>query len=293
MSYDYIVIDFANLVSRCAYVMGEPLTRKDGSDSSHVYRTYRSLAALRRNTEGRFVFALEGHPVKRYERFPDYKANRTAKKKEVALGERFDPKPDCLRMCKFMDATFAHCETAEADDVIATFCLRNWKSKILVVSKDRDLWYSMQYHPRIRIMYGDQVVHPVICTDQLKCQPIQVPLLKAIAGDNSDSVPRLKVRGLEGLTTKHEAWMGDDRPVDPDSYVTWAKKYLESKVVEKIEAERSDLDRNFDVCSLDEDCSYNLTEGSASDDGLLDFLEEFECPSLYGTTHVLTGNGRI
>lgn len=169
----------------------------------NFFRNFRALVELHKPS--RVYFVLEGHPRKRYEMLPEYKANRriatdgegvplTAeglkKAKELAIFFRQVDEIIPLLGKHFPVSLIRHADY-ECDDVIYNL-IRRSSSAVpwTVVSNDSDFTQLLHEFSNVKIY------NPITKT-YVEAPPFDYVTWKALRGDGSDNIP-----GLEGIGDK-------------------------------------------------------------------------------------------
>lgn len=154
----------------------------------NVLRSYR----VKFKEYGEIVIACDDKKSWRREQFPLYKANRKKNREESELdwGAIFH----CLNTVKdelknYFPYRVVHVESAEADDVIATLCMRfgsilATKEKILILSGDKDF---VQLHVYSNVEQFDPVNKRFI----KNADPHQYLREHILKGDRGDGIPNI------------------------------------------------------------------------------------------------------
>lgn len=183
-------------------------------DYNVVYNFFRSLKALIDQFEPtRVYFTLEGHPKRRYEMLPSYKANRhmtidpNATPEELAaVAKRCKSDEDYRRqqdvildvLQNFPINVLRHPDF-EADDLIYNV-VANASSAIefVVVSTDTDFIQMLQEFPNVKLYNPVQ-------KKMVSAPGYDYATWKALRGDGSDNIP-----GLPGIGDKRAQELLDD-----------------------------------------------------------------------------------
>ncbi len=182
-----LILDGANLMhrARSGFTRGEYAV---------VYNFFRQLKALvEQFAPTRVLFTLEGHPKRRLQALPSYKANRIvdvttekgqAKQKVLEDYHRQAGLIVDLLARHFPFSVVRHPDH-EADDLIHNL-VKNASSAVdfVVVSTDSDFIQMLQRFPNVRLY------HPI---DKRFLEPPVYDYVdwKALRGDGSDNVPKL------------------------------------------------------------------------------------------------------
>jgi len=147
------------------------------------------------------IFWDDGRPRWRSTWFPEYKAQRVAKKEEIDLQEVFEQRSraiDYLNACGVRNISVYG---VEADDLIAFFS--DYFSKILeydqviIASSDHDLWQLIDGKVFLFDPLLDKVIKEENVKEVLGILPNSIADFKSIAGDSSDNL-----KGIKGLGEK-------------------------------------------------------------------------------------------
>lgn len=191
-----ILVDGHNLLMRSIHAaQGRGMRSESGIDTGALTVFVGMLSAYVRSWQPESVVVCWDHgSYRRRELFPDYKAaRRAAPEDEDARDTHFGLTKRFLALAEVQQVAIpGH----EADDLIAAYCHQAEGIKI-IVSGDKDLFQLLG--PRvvqIRPMSGggydlwteEKVVR------EYGCEPSQLPLLMALAGDPTDGIPG--VRGI-------------------------------------------------------------------------------------------------
>lgn len=178
----------------------------------NFFRNFRAQVELHKPT--RIYFVLEGHPRKRYEMLPEYKANRRI---EVPAGEPIPPevakKIDELKnffrqadlivtlLGRHFPVSLIRHADYECDDVIFNL-IRRSSSAVpwTVVSNDSDFTQLLAEFPNVKLY------NPITKT-YVEAPPFDYVTWKALRGDGSDNIP-----GLPGIGDK----TAEDLVEDPE-----------------------------------------------------------------------------
>lgn len=138
----------------------------------------------------------------RHELYPEYKAGRTEKPKEL-----LDALEEARRACDREEIIGPEIPGYEADDIIATLAtgLIAKGKKVVVCSRDRDLWQLLEAGKLSIIRQANRVQGQWDCrfitadmfVKETRLIPAQWPDYRALAGDASDNWP-----GAPGIGTK-------------------------------------------------------------------------------------------
>lgn len=172
----------------------------------NFFRNLRALVEMHKPT--RIYFVLEGHPEKRYELLPEYKANRRIEVDDA--GEAVDPKEakklaeltsffrqahlivDLLT--KHFPISVVRHPTCECDDVIYNLINRSSTAvPWVVVSNDSDFTQLLNEFKHVKLY------NPISKT-YVEEPPFDYVTWKALRGDGSDNIPGIPGIGDQSAT---------------------------------------------------------------------------------------------
>lgn len=269
----FVVVDFQNTLWKSWMAKpgaGLDLQRStDNYPTGHIFRFFRTIYKWKRDFQGHLVFCYEGGEKKRYELFPGYKAGR---KRDI----EFNPAPDVMRLLSMVKCTELRPEAAEADDAIAGFIQRKPEALHLILSSDKDLWTLRG--PNVQIVSFQKI----LTEDDIQksCNkhygvglPKSITLAKALFGDKSDGlpgVPRLLKKHVSDVLAKAET---------PDDLFSLLNE-LPDKTADKIREHEAHVRKMYEVVQLRPEVRLKRRERDGDEQGLRDFVNEFECSSL-------------
>ncbi len=255
-----------------------------GRPSGHVYGSVRALCGIleghRTNTKMDLVLALDGHDITRKKQFPEYKAHRIKK-----LG--YDPVAPVEEVLgQLFNCTVIKNNSEEADDVIASMVRQNGRMKLVVLSRDRDLWQLAHHH--WVSFYGLNVTPERLEEDFLCKDPRQIPLCKGVLGDVSDNLPTIPRYPKKDLKT-----------MLADSKVRTAKDLMERALALKGQVSDRSIDLIRDhlqqvefftgIATLHSECTYEETARKVNPDLVAQILGKWGAEEL--TAGVLSASG--
>ena len=186
-------------------------------DYNVCYNFFRSLKPLIEQFEpNRVYFTLEGHPKKRYDLLPTYKANRhvvlkpDASPEEVAEAKKKRKSDEDYRrqqgliveMLQLMPISVMQHLDFEADDLIYNVVENASRAiEFTIVSTDTDFIQMLQEFPNVRI-------YNPVTKAYVDAPAYDYVTWKALRGDGSDNIP-----GIPGIGNKTAEAVLDD----PDS----------------------------------------------------------------------------
>lgn len=153
------------------------------------------------------IFCFDAKQSKREKVYPQYKANRSNRNKEVSQDELDARRNYHLQMDLLRDKILPACgfqveyqEGYEADDLIASVCIHN-KCEVIIVSGDEDLYQLLS--PSIMIRNRNELLTEEWFRKTWQLPPSDWAKVKAIAGCSTDNVI-----GVKGVGEKTAAkWM--------------------------------------------------------------------------------------
>jgi 5'-3' exonuclease len=181
-----IIWDTSNLAYRCYYQKGLiSMTTSEGLPSGHIQGLFMKLQAFIRDQISKdtaLVFALDKHPIRKYELFPDYKGQR--------VHSKFNPIPDVIKFLSYLPCTMVWADDEECDDAIASFCYQNLDKPIRIITADSDMWQLLRL-PHVSLGEKDLITDKRLEDDfgLTKETSYKIALYKAIRGDVSDNIP--------------------------------------------------------------------------------------------------------
>lgn len=274
-----LIFDLSNLIYRATLVKteGGDLKTSTGYPSGHIYRIFSMIYNAKRDFGGDMYFVTEGNEMERFRLHPGYKEGRTK------IASSFDPIPDIQKLISYMRASFIIPINAEADDGIYTLCQKNKKARITIISNDRDLWTCMQNGKTIVQGRSKETFYKKDAQKKFGVENLNaIPLIKALYGDESDkipSVPRLNKKDMNIIL--NECLVPDDVYARIDKLKFGNQKKL-------IDYEKQ-FRIMFQVASL-RMCKYDKTKYKGNKEKMKEFLEEFECKSLFNKIDLITGD---
>jgi DNA polymerase-1 len=280
-----LAVDVANLAHR-AYHANKHLSIGSGErakPTGHVYGMVKMLLPLvKRFSRGDKLptlwWALEGRATRRREIYPEYKAGRK---------RNFDPYPDVRKLVLRMPGQAFFHPRLEADDLLAVMAHPDTRKdrEVIVVTTDRDLWQFVG-RPGVKVWCKDHVVQSaemVATFGVYHCRSLA--LVKALFGDTTDNIPPafpgmkhgplLSLINEKTLASPETLWEHlEGTPLPP-------------KIRDRMQAEWPTLERNWKLVKLRSKHAYELHEGPSTPDKLINYLEGFQCRSLYDAVKVL------
>ncbi len=196
-----LVVDGDSLAHRAYHGLPKTIRRAGGRPSGAIVGFTNMLTRLYEAEEPRAV--LVGWdtltvPTYRHEAFAPYQSGRVF---DAALLEQLDMLPELVRAFGF---AAAKAPGYEADDFLAAAVVakRRWRSPILVVTSDRDLFQLAS--DRVTLLMPTRGVSelvrvgPAEVRERYDVEPEQVPDFIALRGDPSDKLPGAPGVGPKG-----------------------------------------------------------------------------------------------
>lgn len=204
-----LVFDISNLMMRCLFAQIPSPTETKFKDFKMTFLSS-FMKVIKDNNPDR-VIVVEDSESWRKEIYPDYKANRVAKReKSIVNFDVFFPVftefLGTLQKC-FGNIQFIKIPKSEADDVIAVLVKNKPEWDIINVSSDKDFYQLFAYR---NYKQFDGVKHEFI-----ECfNPEQELLVKIILGDKGDNIPGLKrgvgpVKAMALVNENLEQWLDE------------------------------------------------------------------------------------
>ena len=231
---NYLLVDGLNMFMRAKHVggRGDSIDMKIGM-AMHIM--FNSINKCWREFDGNhIVLCLEGRSWRK-DFYAPYKANR-----KVTLDKRtpkeqeddelyFEAYDDMVQFfANKTNCTVLRCETAEADDMIATWIQNHTEDNHMIVSTDSDFYQLLapnvkQYNGTTdqivtlegwkNLKTGDPVIDKKTGEEKVPVDPSWVLFEKCVRGDSSDNVfaayPGARLKGTKNKTGIREAY--DDR----------------------------------------------------------------------------------
>jgi 5'-3' exonuclease len=175
-----------------------------------IYTFFRSLRAeVDRHKPDRLYIVMEGKPVKRLERSPDYKGTRTS----VADPGFYKQKDEIINLVRLFPITLARHPTHECDDVIAHIANKiHPNDEVIISSSDTD--FLQVTSERVKLW------NPVF--KSFREPEFNYVRFKALKGDKSDNI-----KGIKGIGVKTAAKLASDE----QSFDEFMRKKPEARVI--------------------------------------------------------------
>lgn len=204
-----VIFDISNLMMRCLFAQIPSPTETKFKEFKMTFLT--SFMKVIKDNNPDKVIVVEDSESWRKEIYPDYKANRAAKRNASVVNfdiffPVFSDFLEKLQSC-FGNIQFIKIPRSEADDIIAVLVKNKPEWDIINVSSDKD-FYQLFAHRNYKQFDG--VKHEFI-----ECfNPEQELLVKIILGDKGDNIPGLKrgvgpVKAMSLINENLEQWLDE------------------------------------------------------------------------------------
>lgn len=204
-----LIFDISNLMMRCLFAQIPSPTETKFREFKMTFLS--SFMKVIKDNNPDKVIVVEDSESWRKEIYPDYKANRAAKRETSVVNfDVFFPVfadfLEKLQKC-FGNIQFMKIPRSEADDIIAVIVKNKPEWEIINVSGDKDFYQLYQFR---NYRQFDGVKHEFI-----ECfNPEQELLVKIIRGDKGDNIPGLKrgvgpVKALNIINENLDKWIDE------------------------------------------------------------------------------------
>jgi len=255
-----LLFDLSNFVARATAIAGQNFL---------ALFTQMLLKQRRQFPLHQFVFAVEGSgTLKRQQLLPQYKAGRIPTP-EFNLARR-----EAIQLLHHVNCHIIKASDGEADDAIACYVEQHCKdTTVTILSNDRDLWQLIRrgVYVQAQVKTSTLQVDRHACKRLLGVAPEIVPLMKALLGDKSDSIPRgvPRVTAAKLLRVANEAQQLENIPT-----VAQAATWLTTGDKIKIEHAYSTVKQHMDVTRCWNQLNLHLRKGAADAALFQKFLEQ-------------------
>lgn len=131
----------------------------------------------------RFAVCCDCGPLRRAERYPEYKANREEKPREA-----LDSLRAVEQQIESWGVPIVRVQGYEADDLLATLAAQATDEEVRIVSQDKDLYQLIR--PGVQLVKMDgRIIDAVETERKFGVQPAQMLDFLTMVGDASDNVP--------------------------------------------------------------------------------------------------------
>lgn len=131
----------------------------------------------------RLAVLCDSPRCKRYDWFPEYKANRIGTKPEDAIGS-LDAVKEQLQ---FLRVPTVECDGYEADDLMATLVKQAWPEDVQLVTRDKDMYQLID--DNVWLLSSKGQIGTAECIEKFGVKPNQIRDFLAITGDVADNIP--------------------------------------------------------------------------------------------------------
>lgn len=212
------LIDSSIYVFRAWQTLPPSIMNAHGEQSNAVHGFTDTLANILYEKNPEHIvcaFDKSSGTGKRYEIYPDYKANREPAPPELKI--QFDR---CMEVASAMGVPVFASSAVEADDIIGSFAHVAQKAQhpVTIVSADKDLAQFVGEHDSYWNLAKKQQWNYQQLAKQFKVMPEQIADMLALCGDKVDNIPGIpgvgattaarllkKWKTLDGVIENHEA----------------------------------------------------------------------------------------
>ncbi len=291
---NYLLVDGLNMFMRAKHVggRGQSIEMKIGM-AMHIM--FNSINKCWREFDGNhIVLCLEGRSWRK-DFYTPYKANRRVIMDSRSVREQeddelyFEAYDDMVKFfAEKTNVSVVRCETAEADDMIATWIQQHPDDNHFIVSTDSDFYQLLapnvtQYNGTTDqvvtlegwkdLKTGEEVIDKKTKAPKTPIEPEWVLFEKCIRGDSSDNVfsayPGARLKGTKNKTGMREAF--DDRDAGGYNYNNFMlQRWVDHEGDEH--RVRTDYERNKILIDLTEQpdeikelCIQRMNEGKQKD----------------------------
>jgi 5'-3' exonuclease len=264
-----VAVDVSNLTYRAFYIHRNLAYKSQLT--GHIFGFLRTVFSFAKAHPGcEWWWALDGHNSNRRKIDPEYKANRTHADLPISITDEIQERVlGCLPGVSWFHPGY------EADDLIAQM-VRSTSRPVTVFSNDRDLWTCLR-SKRVRVYDGKDFVDECVVRARFGVAPAQIPLIKAVYGDQSDHVKAANTRIQKD---KFVAALGVGIQTLAD--LAEALPQLEPGIRERLERAWPKLKQNYRLVRLRSkpDPKVVKTRGATTTGSLIALLEQTGCRSL-------------
>jgi DNA polymerase-1 len=138
----------------------------------------------------RFAVMADSPRCKRYDYYPEYKANRIGSKPQDAI-DSLDGVKDQLTT---LGLEVVECEGYEADDLMATLAKQAWPEDVQLITRDKDMYQLIS--ESCWLVTRDGIIGIDECFQKFGVKPHQIRDFLALTGDVADNIPGCPSCGL-------------------------------------------------------------------------------------------------
>ena len=222
------------------------------------------------------LFWDEGKSRWRSEYYPEYKANRQARKEEFNQEEITAQKKRARQFLSHYGVRDIVVPGVEADDFIALFSEYFSKydssyDRIIIVSRDHDLWQLINHKVVVYDALSNVLVDGAVVENELGISPGLIADLKAMVGDTSDNIKGVKGVG-EVTAGKLLKQYGDISEIlSLENVKELKKKKITSRIVNNAE----ELETSYQLVKLP---TLHEAHAYLNDEELSNFQQELTKP---------------
>ena len=291
---NYLLVDGLNMFMRAKHVggRGQSIDMKIGM-AMHIM--FNSINKCWREFDGNhIVFCLEGRSWRK-DFYTPYKANRKVIMDQRTVREQeddelyFEAYDDMVKFfAEKTNVSVVRCETAEADDMIATWIQQHPEDNHFIISTDSDFYQLLapnvtQYNGTTDqvvtlegwkdLKSGEEVIDKKTKAPKTPIEPEWVLFEKCVRGDSSDNVfsayPGARLKGTKNKTGMREAF--EDRNTGGYNYNNFMlQRWVDHEGDEH--RVRTDFERNKILIDLTEQpdeikelCVQRMNEGKSNE----------------------------
>jgi uracil-DNA glycosylase family 4 len=182
--------------------------------------------------------------------YPEYKAQRETRKQEFDLHEIGEQKKAAQKYLAHLGVRNITVHGVEADDILAWFAEYFTKlpqfDRIIIVTRDRDLWQLANSKVHLYDPLQDKLVDPVVCEQDFGVSPKKVVDYKSLVGDSSDNIQGVKGIGDKTAKKLIDQYQGIEGFLDPAN----KKEISKSRLASKLLAQSEDLELSYQLVKL-------------------------------------------
>lgn len=255
-----LIIDAMNTFIRNFTMIN--LMNPQGSHVGGLVGFLKSLGFLTRTfdpTRVVVVFDGPGSTAARKTINSDYKANRQINR--ITNWEMYDNKDQeyasmsaqierLIEYLHMLPVDLLAINKAEADDVIAYIAKEYDKSKITIVSSDKDFFQLINDRVHVYSPIKKQIFTPTEVVQDMEVIPENYLIIKALLGDHSDNLAGVKGLGIKGIL-KHFPRLADTPGTGLDYVYEICEAGVEKvKILAKVLERSHAVNQNYDLMNL-------------------------------------------
>ena len=179
--------------------------------------------------------------------YPEYKATREERKSKINLEEMGNQKEDAKRILEYFGVRNITVPGVEADDMIAWFAeYFSATYKVLIASRDKDLWQLISDKVTIFDPLTNTLVQPDDVQEELGITPNLIPDWKALVGDPSDNIKGVKGVGNKTALALITEYGDISSLLDPEN----SKKLQAKRTTARVVDSSHDLEHSYQLVKL-------------------------------------------